>query len=102
MIAELLAVATALQLATQSPPSPPSAPVVRPFKVGELATYSAKYLFASGSGTMEVMSIDTIRGRTAYRFRFILAGGGFGYKLVDTLNSWVDTASFESLRFHQD
>lgn len=100
MIAELLAVATALQLATQPPPAPPAIP--RPFKVGELATYSARYLFASGSGTMEVVGVDTVRGRSAYRFRFILAGGGFGYKLVDTLNSWVDTASFESLRFHQD
>jgi hypothetical protein len=74
-----------------------------PFAVGERAEYKVDYLWANGSGVMEVMGVDAVRGRDAYHFRFVLAGKATGlYSLVDTLNSWTDTSTFQSLRFHQD
>jgi hypothetical protein len=98
MIAELLAIATAFTTATQNPPRAP-----RPFAVGEQAVYGVSYMWASGTGVMEVVGVDTVRGRDAYHFRFVLAGKATGlYSIVDTLNSWVDSASFHTLRFHQD
>lgn len=74
----------------------------RPFAIGERATYDIKYLFASGSGAMEVVAIDTVRGRSAYRFSFTLNAAIPWYKIRDTMQSWVDTSSFHSLRFTQD
>jgi hypothetical protein len=105
MITELLAVATALQAAVAAPAS--QAARARPFAVGELATYTVSYLSASGRAAMEVMGIDTVRGRPAYRFRFVLAGKASLlfktlYSIDDTLTSWTDTASFHTLRSHQD
>jgi hypothetical protein len=46
-----------------------------------------------------------VRGRDAYRFRMTLDGGVnlllYHYDIRDTMESWVDTATFESLRFVQ-
>ena len=75
----------------------------RPFEVGEHAIYKVSYLFASGSASMTVVGIDTVRGRGAYHFRFVMSGRAAGlYSLQDTLDSWVDTATFHTLRFHQN
>ena len=52
------------------------------------------------------MSIDTVRGKDAYRFRLTFAARVNllvkKYTTRDTMQSWVDTANFHSLRFHQD
>ena len=108
MIAELLLVAHALTGALQSPPAdPPSLVTSKPFVVGERATYDIEYkwgLFrkSAGVGTLEIAGIDTLRARDAYRFLFTLNGGVPGYRMKDTMQSWVDTARFHSLRFIQD
>lgn len=93
---ELLVVATALSN-VQMAPAPR-----RPFSVGERAEYSVAYLVARGNASMEVLGIEPIRNRDAFRFRLTLEGGGLGYRLRDTSQSWVDTATFHSLRYYQD
>ncbi len=74
-----------------------------PFAVGETLTYSAKLgLLTLGTGTLQVASIDSIRGHETFRFRFRLTGKTVFYSLDDVLESWVSTESFESHRFVQD
>jgi hypothetical protein len=78
----------------------------RPFSAGERAEYDVRYgVFHAGVGTLSVVSIDTVRGRDAYRFRMTLNGGVnvllYHYEIRDTMESWVDTATFQSLRFVQ-
>jgi len=79
---------------------------VRPFVTGERAEYDVKYgVFHAGVGTLSVVDVDTVRGRAAFRFRMTLDGGVnlllYRYALHDTMESWVDTATFQSLRFVQ-
>lgn len=78
----------------------------RPFATGERAVYDVKYgVFHAGVGTLSVVDVDTVRGRPAFRFRMTLDGGVnlllYRYALHDTMESWVDTATFQSLRFVQ-
>lgn len=74
-----------------------------PFAVGESFEYTAKLgLISLGSASMEVASLDTIRGEETFHFRFHLEGGTFFFKLNDVLQSWTTTADLTSLRFHQD
>jgi hypothetical protein len=78
----------------------------RPFATGERAEYDVKYgVFHAGVGTLSVVGVDTVRGRHAFRFRMTLDGGVnlllYRYALHDTMESWVDTATFQSLRFEQ-
>jgi hypothetical protein len=75
-----------------------------PFTAMEHAEYDVRYgPIHAGSGTLSVLGVDTVRGRDAYRFRLTLGGGVnlllYRYSLRDTLESWVDTATFNSLRF---
>ncbi len=74
-----------------------------PFAVGETLTYSAKLgMLTLGKGTLEVASIDSVRGKETFRFRFRLTGKTVFYSLDDVLESWVATNGFESHRFVQD
>lgn len=73
-----------------------------PFAVGERAVYEVEYgVINAGRSSLEVSAIDTVRGRPAYRFAFVLDGGVrlLGLRVRDTMTSWVDTAKFESLRY---
>jgi hypothetical protein len=79
----------------------------RPFMTGERAEYDVRYgVFHAGVGTLSVVDVDTVRGRDAFRFRMTLDGGVnvllYRYALHDTMESWVDTATFQSLRFVQN
>ena len=74
-----------------------------PFAVGEKLSYSAKLgMLTLGSGTLEVASIDTVRGVESFRFRFRLRGKTMFYSLDDVLESWVGIADMNSRRFVQD
>ncbi len=89
--------------------APAPAPVAhssRPFTAMEHGEYDVRYgPIHAGSGTFSVLGIDTVRGRNAYHFRQTIGGGVnlllYKYRLRDTLESWVDTATFTSLRFTQ-
>jgi Protein of unknown function (DUF3108) len=99
-----LALALALLQATASPEKPESsAPGSHPFAVGEKLSYSAKLgMLNLGSGSLEVASLDTVRGVESYRLRFRLRGRNAFYSLDDVLESWVGTSDLVSRRFLQD
>ena len=64
-------------LAIQGPPPalPVTAPDSYPFAVGEKLSYTAKLgMLTLGSGTLEVASMDTVRGVESFRLRFRLQG----------------------------
>lgn len=98
MIRPIAMVLTLLQGPQAAPPAPDY-----PFQVGETLSYSAKLgMLTLGSGTLEVASMDTVRGEQAFRFRFRLKGKAVFYSLDDVLESWVDVDDFTSRRFVQD
>jgi hypothetical protein len=74
-----------------------------PFGVGERLVYDVKFGFKKvGTGSMEVAAIDTIRGRHAWRTDFRVKGGLLMLKVDDRFQSWIDTATFHTLRFIKD
>jgi hypothetical protein len=74
-----------------------------PFAVGEKLSYSAKLgMLTLGSGTLEVASVDTVRGVESFRIRFRLQGKTMFYSLDDVLESWVGVDDLTSRRFVQD
>ena len=89
-----------LVLQALAPAAPPAA---YPFGVGEKLSYSAKLgLLTLGSGTLEVASVDTVRGVESFRLRFRLQGKTMFYSLDDVLESWIGTTDLTSRRFVQD
>lgn len=74
-----------------------------PFAPGERMTYLAKYGPTHvGRGSMEIVGIEDVRGRPAVHSRFMLRGGWLWFRAHYLLESWVDRATFSSLRFSQD
>jgi hypothetical protein len=49
-----------------------------------------------------VASIDTVRGKSAYHFRFTLDAKAVVYRINSTLESWTSTDGFHSLRFRRN
>ena len=91
-----------LQIALQAA-APATPPATHPFAVGEKLSYSAKLgMLTLGSGTLEVASVDTVRGVESYRLRFRLEGKTMFYSLDDVLESWIGTSDLTSRRFVQD
>lgn len=73
-----------------------------PFKLGEKAVYDVKYsAIHVGTGSMQVASIDDIRGHSTWHTVFQIQGGTFFFHVNDVFESWIDRASFSSLRFYQ-
>ncbi len=76
---------------------------VTPFGIGERLVYDVKFgPIKVGRGSMEVLDIVSLRQRTAWHTRFRVKGGVPFYHVDDMLESWIDTTSFNSLRFVQD
>src|SRR5687768_92343 len=74
-----------------------------PFETGEKLTFDVRFGgLKVGTGRMEVMGLQDVRGREAWHTRFTVKGGIPFYKVNDRLESWIDTRTFESLRFVQD
>lgn len=96
----IMGLLTALAVQAASPVTPT---VSYPFAVGEKLSYTAKLgMLTLGSGTLEVASIDTVRGVESFRLRFRLQGKTMFYSLDDVLESWVGTSDLNSRRFVQD
>ncbi len=73
------------------------------FSVGERFEYSAKFgILSVGSASIEVASIDTVRGKSAYHFRFTLDGSVPFFKIKSLLESWTSEEDFHSLRFRRE
>jgi hypothetical protein len=77
-------------------------PPKRELVVGERLTYDVKFgPLRVGRASMEVLGLDEVRGNPAWHTRFQVTGGTFFYHVNDVLESWIDTATFASLRFRQ-
>jgi len=71
-----------------------------PWSVGEYLEYTVKFgVVTAGSGRMQVLGIDSVRGRAAWRLRFDISGGWLFVKVRDSYDSWVDVERLHSLRF---
>jgi hypothetical protein len=98
LLADMLAIVLAL-----TPAPEPMRQVPVPFSIGERLEYDVKFgVLKVGSGRMEVLGIEEIRGRQAWHTAFTVKGGTFFYKVNDRLESWIDTETFASLRHVQD
>jgi hypothetical protein len=76
---------------------------VVPFDTGEKLTFDVRFGgIKVGTGRMEVVGTQDVRGREAWHTRFTVKGGIPFYKVNDRMESWIDTRTFESLRFIQD
>ncbi len=80
-------------------------PVKVPWAAGEDLEYVVKLAgFKSGTGTMQVIGLDTMRGRNSWRLHFNIKGSTpLGtYHVDDSYESWMDVETLNSLRFEQN
>ncbi len=99
------------RMVAQSAPAPRAINTARPafapvpFAVGETFDFrlEAKWLLVSGSGTasMKVAALDTVRGNPSYRLEFRTKGGITVFKINDLQRSWLDVSDLYSHRFEQ-
>jgi hypothetical protein len=74
-----------------------------PWGVGELLEYDVRVAIARGSASLEVVGIDTVRGRQAWHTVSTTEGGLRGIARVnDRLDSWIDTRTISTLRYKED
>ena len=76
-----------------------------PWEAGESLEYTVKLAgLSSGTGIMQVVGIDTMRGRASWRLHFNIKGSTpFGlYHVNDSYDSWMDAGTLNSLRFEQN
>jgi hypothetical protein len=91
------------QTDTTAPSVPATVARPMPFGVGERMEYVAKLgKMHVGSGSMEVVGVEDLRGRRAVHTKFMLHGRWLFYSANYLLESWVDQEQFSSLRFTQD
>lgn len=74
-----------------------------PWAIGERLEYEVKYgPISAGSARMEVIGLDTVRGRLTWHLHFNVSGGiPWIYRLNDSYDSWMDVETLNSLRFVQ-
>jgi hypothetical protein len=74
-----------------------------PFGVGEQARYRVSYNVVGrvGTGTMEIVGIDTVRGSPAYHAVFTLRGRFLLAQVNNRFESWLDVRRVFSHRFEQ-
>ncbi len=76
-----------------------------PFGVGESFDFKleAKWFLISGSGTasLAVSALDTVRGNPSYRLDFRTKGGITVFKINDVQRSWLDARELFAHRFEQ-
>lgn len=74
-----------------------------PFGVGERLEYQVKFgKLSVGSGAMEVLPMDTVRGHDVWHTLFNLHGGIPFYRVNDKYESWFEASTLASLRYLQD
>lgn len=81
-----------------------------PFGIGELLEYDIKFSgkptlgreIHVGTGSMEVLPMDTVRGKETWHTMFRLSGGIPFYRVNDKYEAWADAHTLASLRFFQD
>jgi hypothetical protein len=75
-----------------------------PFGVGERASYRVSYNIVGrvGTGTMNILGVDTIRGRPAFHALFTLRGRFLFASVNNRFDSWLDVGHVYSHRFEQN
>ncbi len=74
-----------------------------PYGIGERLEYEVRFgKLRVGGGSMEVASVQDVRGRETWHTVFTVKGGTFFYRVNDRYESWIDTRTGNSLRFRQD
>ncbi|MSR22218.1 MAG: DUF3108 domain-containing protein [Gemmatimonadetes bacterium] len=74
-----------------------------PFGPGEKAMYEVRLgRLSVGEGSMEVMSLDTIRGHLSYHFSWQIDGGLPLLMVHDHFESWSDVSTLATRRFIQE
>jgi hypothetical protein len=102
-LASVMASVATAQTDSTSYPAP--SPVLKavPFGAGERMEYIAKIGWNHvGTGSMETVAIEDLRGRAAVHTRFQLKGRWLLFRANYLLESWIDQANFTSMRFTQD
>ena len=106
LVAAILSAASGPALAQDTAsviPAGTPAPTKLPFGVGERLEYDIRFgKIHVGSGDMEVLPIDTVRGRDAWHTVFRLSGGIPFYHVKDRYEDWFDVSTLASLRYWQD
>jgi uncharacterized protein DUF3108 len=104
-----LLVATLLSVGAASAQNPADSlvtltPAVKvPFGVGERLEYDIRFgKLHVGSGDMEVLPMDTVRGIDTWHTIFRLKGGIPFYRVNDKYEDWFDARTLLSLRYWQD
>jgi hypothetical protein len=94
---------TAAREPSAVPPQPQDGRMKVPFGVGEQLTYDVKFgALKVGGGSMEVLGVESVRGREAWHTVFRVKGGTFFYRVDSNWESWVDTRNMHSLRYVVD
>jgi len=74
-----------------------------PFGVGERMEFEVRFgRLKVGNAHMEVVALESLRGRTAWHTAFWVQGGNFLYRVNDVYESWIDAETLSSLRFVQE
>jgi hypothetical protein len=82
------------------PAAKPVTPAEVPFGPGEKSTFDVRFGgIRVGSGSLEVIGIENVRGRDAWHTAFNIQGGTFFYRVNDVYESWIDTETLNSLLF---
>ena len=99
-------VATDTVMVASDDPASTSAPhesIARPFAVGEQLDYMVAVGGAKvGTGQMQLLGIEDVRGEDTYHARFAVEGGFLMFKVNDVLETWFDTETLSSRRFVQN
>jgi uncharacterized protein DUF3108 len=71
-----------------------------PFGIGEKSFFEVRFgSLRVGSGSLEVVGIESVRGRDTWHTTFNVQGGTFFYRVNDSYESWIDTRTLNSLLF---
>jgi hypothetical protein len=73
-----------------------------PFGVGEVLEYDIRVAFMRGNARLEILRLDTVRGRTAMHAKFTVRGGFPSLRVDEKYDTWVDVANISTLRYHED
>lgn len=94
--------------ATALIPPRPSGPALAsdaravPFGAGEKSTFEVRFgSVRVGGGSLEVVGLEAVRGRQAWRTYFNVTGGVPFYRVDDVYESWIDVVTLNSLGFHR-
>jgi hypothetical protein len=71
-----------------------------PFGTGEKSFFEVRFGgLRVGSGSLEVVGIESVRGHDTWHTTFNVQGGTFFYRVNDSYESWMDTRTLNSLLF---